>query len=341
MPDNEKRYLSVFMDQNNKCNLRCIMCGFSDIRVKSIPKYDMPLWLFEKIAKEIFPKANYLALSCLTEPLMTIDFYKRLDYLKVCPVPFTEIVTNGVLLDEKIITKMIEVGISRLAISIDSHDPLIYESIRIGSKLEKVIKNIKIFNGLKKLLGSKLPALRINHVLMEMNIDKFSQFLKFVESLEAQCIDVRTIIPIEHSGYRWQERKLFFDKVVKAREELHQWTQETGIEDIGYLRWQYEEIILKDNSGEKIICKKPWDSIAIHANGDLMPCISWARGKVANIADRSFEDIWNSQELNRIRDEFEKERPGIDCMHCKIRVKEDGEDDYFYNMLNKLPPRKE
>src|SRR5437899_7392471 len=36
-----QRFLNVFMDQNNKCNLRCQMCGFSDPRVASIGKYDM------------------------------------------------------------------------------------------------------------------------------------------------------------------------------------------------------------------------------------------------------------------------------------------------------------
>ena len=30
------RFLSVFMDQNNKCNLRCRMCGFSDPRVDGL-----------------------------------------------------------------------------------------------------------------------------------------------------------------------------------------------------------------------------------------------------------------------------------------------------------------
>ena|SRR6266496_4491818 len=37
-----ERFLSVFMDQNNRCNLRCKMCGFSDARVGAVPKYDMP-----------------------------------------------------------------------------------------------------------------------------------------------------------------------------------------------------------------------------------------------------------------------------------------------------------
>lgn len=80
MANDTKRFLHVYMDQNNKCNLRCVMCGFSDPRVKDIPKYDMPFWLFEKIAGEIFPYAEYLALSCLTEPLMTKDFPQRLEY---------------------------------------------------------------------------------------------------------------------------------------------------------------------------------------------------------------------------------------------------------------------
>jgi len=32
-PDESGRYLNVFIEQNNTCNLKCRMCGFSDARV--------------------------------------------------------------------------------------------------------------------------------------------------------------------------------------------------------------------------------------------------------------------------------------------------------------------
>jgi radical SAM protein with 4Fe4S-binding SPASM domain len=341
MPDDPLRYLNVFMDQNNKCNLRCIMCGFSDPRVRQIPKYDMPLWLFDKIAREVFPSAKYLALSCLTEPLMTRDFPERLDLLKKYAVPFTEIITNGSLLNESIIIKMIEAGISRVAISLDGATPAVYESIRVGAKFNKVISNIRLLNAIKKEKRSALPGLRINHVILDMNIDEFDSFLDLAESLETQAIDVRTALPCRSAAYRGKEDDSFFHKVDGIRGKLRQWTQKTGVEDVGYLRRQDEEIQLEDESGEKVTCRRPWDTVAVHPNGDVFPCITWCRPGGGNIAHQSFEAIWNSPSYNAIRREFEERKPGIDCLYCTMRKTGSGsDDDWFLAMLSKRRPIK-
>lgn len=341
MSDDSRRFLNVFMDQNNKCNLRCIMCGFSDPRVRRVRKYDMPFWLFEKIAREVFPSAKYLALSCLTEPLMTRDFPQRLDLLKTYTVPFTEIITNGTLLTGSVIAKMIDARISRVAISLDGATPIIYESIRHGAKFDKVINNIRMLNSIKKEKKSDLPGLRINHVLSDLNIDGFDLFLDLAESLEVHAIDVRTISPFRNVKYRKKENKSFFQKIERIREKLRYWTQKNGVEDVGYLRPRAEEIQLKDEAGEKVTCRRPWDTVAIHPNGDVFPCVTWSRQGGGNISEKSFEEIWNSSAFGAIRREFEERKPGIDCLYCTIREKDgESEDDCFFTMLNKRPPKR-
>src|SRR5215471_1959510 len=92
------RPLSVFMDQNNRCNLKCRMCGFSDPRLAAVRKYDMPRALFDSIADQIFPRTNLLVLSIMTEPFMTRDFPDRLGAVARSEIPFSEIITNGTLL---------------------------------------------------------------------------------------------------------------------------------------------------------------------------------------------------------------------------------------------------
>jgi radical SAM protein with 4Fe4S-binding SPASM domain len=336
MPDDTERFLNVFMDQNNKCNLRCIMCGFSDPRVRSLPKYDMPFRVFEKIAREVFPRAKYLALSCLTEPLMTRDFSRRLDLLKTYPVPFTEIVTNGTLLTKKIAEKLIEVPVTRIAISIDSAVPETYESIRIGARFKKLMHNIRMLADMKEERKSEMPELRINHVISKVNMDEFRTFLDFVESIHAQAIDVRTVIPFKNARYQDSGDSAFYNGVAVIKEELQGWSLKTGIEDVGYLRYQAETVNLDDGSGEVMTCRRPWDSVAIHANGDVVPCMSWARQPIGNIAEQHFSDLWDGPAYNAIRAEFEEKKPGVDCRHCTVKMREGSEeDDCFFAMLNK------
>ncbi len=342
MTQDSERFLNVYMDQNNKCNLRCVMCGFSDPRVKNIPKYDMPLWLFKKIAREVFPHTKYLALSCLTEPLMTKDFPQRLEILRRYPVPFTEIVTNATLLTEPIISRMIEVPVTRLAISLDGARAETYEKIRVGSSFEKVIGNIRKLNRMKEIGGKEFPHLRLCHVLSEINIDEFREFLELAVSLHARAVDVRTAIPFRNAAYRSPMEDIFFRRIGEARELLSEWADRTGINVVGHLRDRAEKIDLLDEKGNRITCPCPWNILAIHANGDVLPCMTWTRPALGNMASQSFEEIWRGAALSSLRREFEELKPGADCQNCTIKknVSPDEDDDCFFLMLNKRPPDK-
>ncbi|HEV2718605.1 MAG TPA: radical SAM protein, partial [Thermoanaerobaculia bacterium] len=188
-----KRRLNVFMDQNNKCNLRCQTCGFSDSRVAALAKYDMPRWLFDRVAAEVFPRANYLCLSIMTEPFMTRDFPDRLSAVRDAGVPFSEIITNGTLLNAESCRKIVEAGITRVIFSIDGGTKSIFEELRVGALFERVLENFALLRATRASLGASLPYLRINHVLSEPNIDHFAEFLELVKRLGADELAVRTV----------------------------------------------------------------------------------------------------------------------------------------------------
>ena len=129
------RFLTIHMDQNNRCNLKCRMCGFSDSRVDALPKYDMPRWLFDTIARQLFPLANYVQFSMMTEPFMTRDFPERLDAARLFAVPFSDVITNGTLLTDRAIDALIDARISRLTVSVDGGTKEVFEHIRVGANL--------------------------------------------------------------------------------------------------------------------------------------------------------------------------------------------------------------
>jgi len=335
-----ERFLDIFMDQNNKCNLKCRMCGFSDPRVKDIHPYDMPFWLYEKIAEETFPSAKYLALSCLTEPLMTHDILDRIQLAKKYQIPFTEMITNGTLLKEKIISGLLNSSLTRLGISLDGAKSETYESIRTGARFKSVIDNIRRFVEMRAQKGSEFPKLRLLHVLSERNMDEFVDFLDLAASLKVDAIDVRTITSIGNAELQSSHEASFWKKIGEYRSMLTHWAEKTDIEDTSALRYQAEEILLLDHSGEKLTCQRPWNTLAIHASGNVHPCMSWTRKPMGNLAHESFEHIWNGERLKAIREEFAVEKPGVDCQHCVIKEEPSarGNADFFFKMLNATPP---
>jgi radical SAM protein with 4Fe4S-binding SPASM domain len=335
-----ERFLDIFMDQNNKCNLRCRMCGFSDPRVKNIQHYDMPFWLYEKIAQETFSYAKYLAFSCLTEPLMTHDLLDRIDLAEKYQIPFTEMITNGTMLKEKIISGLLNSPLTRLGVSLDGARASTYEDIRIGACFKSVVDNIRRFIQMRADKGSAFPKLRLLHVLSERNIDQFPGFLDLAESLKVDAVDIRTITSIGKAELQSSDDASFWEKIGEYRSMLTRWTEKTAIEDTSALRYQPEEIRLFDHLGEKLTCQRPWNTLAIHASGNVHPCMSWSRKPIGNMAYESFAQIWNGQRLKEIREEFSVEKPGVDCQHCVIKKSpsDDEDADFFFEMLNATPP---
>ncbi len=328
------RFLTVFMDQNNKCNLKCRMCGFSDARVDALAKYDMPGPLFDRIVEEVFPRTNYVCLSIMTEPFMTRDFPDRLVRVRDAGVPFSDIITNATLLTERSIEKVIDARISRLTISLDGGTKRVFESIRTGARFETVIGNLRTFLAVRHWRGRAIPRLRVNHVLSELNIDHFGEFLSLMDEIHPEEIAVRTVSRMSEAVIQESRDETFWRKVRQIREEMGVFCRRTGIEDAGYLRDRPSRIDLFDEAGREMVCQVPWNTLAIHPNGDVYPCMAWSRPPIGNLLRESFDDIWNGEPLNAIRREFETNRPGVDCLNCRIRRGEDDPgDDFFYEKL--------
>ncbi|MGZ5443655.1 MAG: radical SAM protein [Thermoanaerobaculia bacterium] len=336
-PDEAGRFLNVFMEQNNTCNLKCRMCGFSDPRVADLPRFHMPMGLFEAIAEQVFPATTYLHMSLMTEPFMTPDFPERLQLVRRYGVPYSRVVTNGTLLTERTIARIIDSGITTLAFSIDGGTRELYEEIRVGARLDMVLAKIELFRAMRDRLGAKHPKLQINHVLMDRNVDHAANFLALLDTIRPEQVDVRTVQPMSYELGHESRDEAFFAKVRRVRPLFIDYFARNGIEDCGFIRDQAGVIDLMTQSGQRMTCRRPWDTLAIHANGDVHPCMSWTRAPVGNLAHESFEAIWRGEKLERLRAEFDRLQPGIDCQHCTVKqtVALGEYDDFFFRMVDK------
>jgi radical SAM protein with 4Fe4S-binding SPASM domain len=86
-----------------------------------------------------------------------------------------------------------------------------------------------------------------------------------------------------------------------------------------------------------MICRAPWENLAILPNGDVYPCMAWTRAPIGNFARQSFAGIWRGSEVEALRREFETAKPGVDCLNCTIRkvVPPGLDDDFFYRKVAK------
>lgn len=333
------RILGVFMDQNNKCNLRCRMCGFSDPRVGSLAKYDMPRWLYDRVAAEVFPRSRYVCLSLMTEPFMTRDFPDRLRAVRDYEVPFSEVITNATLLTPAIVEKILDAKLTRVIVSIDGGNKQVFETVRTGAVFERVIANFRLLRAARDAASASLPVLRVNHVLSELNVDSFDDLLELLTEIRADEVAVRTVSRMSDAVIQQRTDAAFWNKVVDARERLAAFCARTGVIDSGYLRDRPSHIELFIGPGEPLTCRYPWEMLSIHPNGEVYPCMAWSRPPIGTFVTDTFEEIWNGSPLAELRREFESVKPGVDCLHCSIRKgADDDNDDFFFRKLAKPAP---
>jgi radical SAM protein with 4Fe4S-binding SPASM domain len=308
----------------------------ADPRVVSLAPRDMPRALFDAIAAQVFPHANYVQLSMFTEPFMTADFPDRLAAVQRYGVPQSHIITNGTLLTARAAEKIVEAQIATVTISIDGGTKETYEEIRVGARFENVVRNVHLLRAIRDAHGSARPAIRFNHVLSPWNIDRFDDFLAFAEEMHPDQLDVRAVERMTpHSGGDWDD-PAFVAKVLAIRPKFLAFCARLGIADAGYVRDQAGPVELFTPAGERMTCRRPWDTVAIHANGDVSPCMAWSREPIGNLARQTFAEIWHGAAAEALRREFDAARPGVDCLFCTIKKgRPGGYDDFFYQMLAK------
>ncbi len=163
------RHLLVRMDTNFLCNLRCRTCYFSapEARKSFLPA--MSLEKFRFVAKEVFPLARILYLSCGAEPFLTKEFEKYLEVVGQYRVPYTGYITNGLLFTEDIIVSSVENRISEITISIDGATKQTYEYIRQGGDFDQLLAKLQLYKDTVSRIRKPHPLLRFNFTVTRTN----------------------------------------------------------------------------------------------------------------------------------------------------------------------------
>jgi MoaA/NifB/PqqE/SkfB family radical SAM enzyme len=128
------------------------------------------------------------------EPLSHLRIVEMVAAVKAlgCTV---ELITNGVLLSEKMSRSLIEAEIDRLWVSLDGARPESYADVRLGAVLPDVLANIGRFSASRPHKRPRRPELGIAFVAMRRNIADLPQVLNLGGRLGATRFLVTNVLP--------------------------------------------------------------------------------------------------------------------------------------------------
>ncbi|MGI8430864.1 MAG: radical SAM/SPASM domain-containing protein [Chthoniobacterales bacterium] len=194
----KQRALTLRLDIINKCNLRCVMCHFSDDAIFKRPTTQLTTDEFKRLFDGIGPSVREVMLSCGDEPLVSKHLPGILEYLaREHPEVAIEFCTNAMLLRAPIRRCILETGVARLLFSIDAVSKPLLESIRVGCSYEQVVGNIMALRDLRRSCGAQRPTFVFNFVMMNRNIHEAPAFVRMAQALGAESIDFRHLVPIK------------------------------------------------------------------------------------------------------------------------------------------------
>lgn len=185
------------MDQ---CNMRCVFCPRDESVMEAMGATDLlnrgtktPLAVFKKVIDEGEKYGlRAINLGATSEPLIHKDVVHMVRYARDHGVFDIRIITNGLLLREKMIRQLYDAGLTYLGISVDAWKAETYRKVR-KNDLSKVVTNALLAVKIRDEMGLKFPRIRVSFVDSPDAKGEFGPFLNFwkdkVDFIELQDFD--------------------------------------------------------------------------------------------------------------------------------------------------------
>lgn len=263
------------------CNLKCPMCPRQDyIPGKGFMDFATVKRIIDDATSHGLCALNFGGLG---EPTVYPELINVIRYAKLKGVVDVNMHTNGTRLHHDFNKRLLDSGLDRLTISLDSADKEQYEKIRIGARFEKVCAGVEDLINQRNVHPSARMHIKANFI--EMNEDDPEDKNNFLSY--------------------WSDK-------VDRISILRYLDCQNGNEGLFHKKNYVQD---KD-----FCCAELWRRLAIWSDGTATICFRDIKKKmiVGNIHNQSIAEIWAGAKLQQVRDAHRQgtfKKCGL-CMDC-------------------------
>ena len=301
---------SAIFNITDNCNSRCITCNAW--REKSTNE------LTTGEVTDILGQLRNLGISNVGfaggEPLLRKDLPELVQKSKGLGFKHISVMTNGLLLNERKATTLLESGITAIGISIDGIDET-HDMIRgIKGAYERSSSALKT---LLKLRDDKYSYLNIlvATTLTRPNVNQIEDIIEMCDQLNVEII----LNLLDTSPYFFLNVDIS-DLIIKDQKEfdafidrLHGIKKNTSVLNQFHVSLEYARKYFSDSKRKDVPCHLGYQTIYIGARGEVYSGC-WALKAIGNLRGKKLEEIINSKEYKkRLYNMFMKKCPGCTC----------------------------
>lgn len=319
------RPIQIYATINNQCNARCAMCD--SWRKGDLPELPATTWINALRSLKSFSGTFHINFSG-GEPFLKKDFFDILEFCHKEKIS-AGLTTNGFLLHERHVDRLLELNPFNINISVDSMKEEVHDSIRnIPGLLRKTKENIAYLTKRKKQVGSRVQVI-LKPTVSTINIRDLHSIVAYAKEMNLTGVNFQPI-------FKWSKEAEEMFQVDK--EELSQAIKKiVEMKTAGFpilnsvqsiLQWKshFEEEIPPKNSP----CAVPLRNLTILPDGEIHLCLL-SDSRIGNIETDSMKEIWHSAKTKRLRKSLVK-CTKICTATCLVKR---GWKDYF-NLFSRL-----
>lgn len=297
------------------CNLKCTICEHTYWTEK--PRH-MTFEQFKRVVDQ-FPGLKWVGMTGIGSGFLNPDYMKMLRFLKEERRCFVEFFDHFFLLGEEISRDLVQMGINKIWVSLESASRDSYNSIRVGSDFDRVLENLRAMMRVKREMKSPIPELWFHFIINRHNIGEMEDYVDLVAELAQQ--EKGLSAPIIY----WT-RLLAFDEVedlvaVPSRDRM------VAIEKKCRAKGIFP--ILNEN----VACDKPmslctkWNEPFVLVTGHLQPCCALNEANdrpyqeehaFLNVLENDFRRWWRSPQKSEFLANLKQGVVNPVCKNCHI-----------------------
>jgi tungsten cofactor oxidoreducase radical SAM maturase len=188
-PDARLAYVEV----TARCNLDCDICVR---RVWTDAPGEMSRETFTALVEQLraFPELRSIIFGGYGEPLIHPRFLEMLRLAAGLRVEIT-VTTNGTLLDEAMGRALIEAGVSKIVVSLDSAHAAAVARAGLDTTDDLILRNLQTFHELNKRQGVGGPVVWIEAVATRSNREPLPALSQVARSVGAQAVLITNLLP--------------------------------------------------------------------------------------------------------------------------------------------------
>ena len=294
------------------CNLRCVMCPWREM-AKAAANHGI---MTQTVWQAIHPYLDRVQSVDFTgggEPLLQPKLAEWIaDATKAgCETGF---LSNGLLLTEEKLKKILAAGIKWICISMDGATAEMYNKIRIGSNFDRVCENVA---NIARLRNGNIPKIMINFVLMDINVHQMDDIVQLAAHLGVDQVNFKQCDVIRGEagkgfGLFASEKTMEIRRLQKSLDKARRLAKKLKVATTAFAFTPQELAVCEQD---------PRDSLFIRYDGTVAPCINLALGgpttflgeevtmtsvHYGRLPGDDLMDLWETQRCRFYREKFQE-----------------------------------